>query len=511
MAESAVESLIQRTMLAQQQAESGDGIAARAHYDEIAPQAGADTQLNLKLAELALKLHLSEASLGHLQTVMATEPYDADTLVTAARCLGELNRHEEAIALARRAVSKDPEHVDAQSLLGSLLTEAGETQDAEQHFQSMIDAGTNLRLASTNLARLRKFTDADGAVIKKIETALNSDIPPREQLAIHFALGKIYDDCGEYEKAFGHFRQANLLQKEPYDHDNDVRWFEQIKSVFTASNIEKLSENGLQSRQPVFIVGMPRSGTTLMERIVASHSLGAGAGELVAISQIAHQVMRENESKPAERALKRMTSDHLREYADHYLQVLRMGMPECSRIVDKLPGNYQNIGLIHALFPNASIIHAIRHPLDTCLSCYFQAFAEVRWSNALKSIADTYKLYRQYMDYWNKVLPAGTILDVNYESLVENPEAEGKRMLSHCGLEWEPQSLEYHQQQAVVRTASHAQVRQPIYQTSRMRWVNYAGHLQDLVNELADYLGEQRSVLANHGLIVRKKKRFGLF
>ncbi|MEQ9208925.1 MAG: sulfotransferase, partial [Pseudomonadales bacterium] len=245
--------------------------------------------------------------------------------------------------------------------------------------------------------------------------------------------------------------------------------------------------------------------------IIASHSKGAGAGELLAMPQIAHQIVHENESRTPQRALKRMTAYHMAEYAEHYLQTLRLGRREAARIVDKLPGNYQNLGLIATLFPNARIIHAVRHPLDTCLSCYFQAFDQVRWSNELESIAAMYKLYQDYMAHWKSVLPRHQILDVHYESLVEDPPTEGRRMLEHCGLTWEADSLEFHQQQAVVRTVSHAQVRQPIYQTSKMRWVNYADQLQELVTELSEYLRDDKETLAKYGLVLKKKKRFGLF
>ena len=512
MTVSQADTLLNQLALAQQQAAGGNLAAAQSVYDAVSPQAGNDLQLNLQLALLALQLHDSAATQAHLQAVLAADPEDPDTLATVARCLGEMNQHSKGIEIARKAVAMTPSQQEAQAILGSLLTEAGETEAAQQQFETMIAAGINLRLAYTNLARLKKFSGDDESLIAKAESILSSGITSHEQLAIHFALGKIYDDCADYEKAFGHFRQANLLQKEPYDHANDLRWFDQAKTVFSATNIARLCESGNQSRQPVFIVGMPRSGTTLMERIVASHSQGAGAGELVAMAQIAHQVMRENENKAEERALRRMTPEHLSEYGQRYLQILRLGQVQASRIVDKLPGNYQNLGLIHTLFPDATIIHAIRHPLDTCLSCYFQAFAEVRWSNSLKAIADTYKLYRRYMEYWHEVLPKGKILEVNYEALVENPVEQGQRMLAHCGLEWEAESLEYYQQQAAVRTVSHAQVRQPIYQSSKKRWVNYAGHLQTLVDELGDYLGEEQDSLAAQGLEVKKKKkRFGLF
>ncbi|MEQ8314174.1 MAG: sulfotransferase [Gammaproteobacteria bacterium] len=505
------ETLLAQLQQAKQQLEAGDSAGATSLYTEVAQQAGDDLLVNLHLAQLCTAMGNASAAESHLQTIIAQETDDLELLVTAAKCLGEINLHDKGISLARRAVAIDPENPDALSALGSLLVEAGKTEEAQDHLLHMIEKRKNLRLAYTNLARLRKFTSEDSTLIDQAEAVIADGLPAREQLAVNFALGKIYDDCREFHKAFPHFQQANELQKEAHDHNNDLNWFKQINTVFTEGTIGRLSEGGHQSSQPVFIVGMPRSGTTLMERIIASHSQGAGAGELLAMPRIAHQIMRENEVRPAERAQRRMTPDLMAGYSNYYLQTLRLGQPPAQRIVDKLPGNYQNLGLIHALFPNASIVHAVRHPLDTCLSCYFQAFAEVRWSNDLKTIADTYKLYREYMKYWQKVLPRGKILEVQYEALVENPTEEGQRMLNHCGLSWEAESLEYHQQQAVVRTVSHAQVRQPIYQTSRKRWMNYAKHIQPLVDELTEYLKEDQAMLEENGLKLKKKKRFGLF
>lgn len=167
-----------------------------------------------------------------------------------------------------------------------------------------------------------------------------------------------------------------------------------------------------------------------------------------------------------------------------------------------MPSNFLFLGFIKAIFPNATIIHAIRHPLDACLSCYFQAFGELRWANDMAQIAWFYGLYRRSMAYWHEALPEGSILDVHYEQLVEDPETHARRMIEACGLEWDPSVLEFFRAKGVVRTASIAQTRQPIYKTSRARWINYAKHLQPLAEELAPYLQDDRELLAEHGIEV---------
>jgi hypothetical protein len=165
-----------------------------------------------------------------------------------------------------------------------------------------------------------------------------------------------------------------------------------------------------------------------------------------------------------------------------------------------MPGNARFLGLIKTLFPNATIIHAVRHPLDSCLSCYFQNFAELWWTNDLKTIGQVYNGYRKSMDYWKQVLPEGSVLEVRYEELVGEPEKHARRMIEHCDLEWDPSVLDFYRKRGVVRTASIAQTRQKIYKSSRARWMNYAEHLGPLVNEIAPYLEDDRELLAEHGI-----------
>ena len=188
---------------------------------------------------------------------------------------------------------------------------------------------------------------------------------------------------------------------------------------------------------------------------------------------------------------------------------MRQAREHAGRIVDKQPFNYYHLGLISVLFPNATIVHAVRHPLDVCLSCYFQNFTELPWTNDFGSIASFYRLYREFMDYWRKVLPEGKIVDFEYESVVEDPETQGRRLLEACGLRWDAGVLEFYRQEGVVRTASMWQVRQPIYRGSRMRWKNYAGHLRALASDLAEYLQEDREELAEFGIEIPRSSGIG--
>lgn len=450
-------------------------------------------------------IHLERDDYGqaraHLERATRLKPGDASIRANYATSLMHLNEHEEALKQAQKAVKQDPANWYGHYIVGNILTESGRTDEAIRHFEKTIREYRTFGAAYDLLARIRKFTAADRPFIEKTERVLKAGMPPEQRYSVHYALGKMYDDCREWDKAFEHFRQANLLKKKPFDAHGERKAFRHKKKAYDAAALERYRCLGHPSKQPVFIVGMPRSGTTLMEQMIATHPRAAGANELQEIPRIADLVSPSDDLRRFVRATHaNLTPDNITEYAERYLGVLRQGREAADRIVDKLPGNFFYLGLISILFPNATIIHAVRHPLDTCLSCYFQNFTQLRWTNDFKVIAEMYRCYREVMAYWECVLPDGKILDVRYERLIEDPEAEGRRMIEHCGLEWDSSLLRFHEQKRVVKTASFWQVRQPIYRSSKMRWMNYAGHLEELANELSDYLQDERQDLKDHGI-----------
>lgn len=447
----------------------------------------------------------------YLEAIFKERSKDINLCINLAKVYANLAEHETSIEYLRKALKINPSDSLALSTLGEILADTGQKDAAEKHYESMIRNNNNAGRAYISLARLRNFSEQDQAFINRAEKALEQGMPPEDRFAIHFALGKIYDDCKKFDSAFTHFKQANLLQKGDYHRKNDKQWGKVIRKTFTAATISKLSNNGHSSAIPVFVIGMPRSGTTLLERVIASHSEADGAGELLTIPEILHSLIDEKNSRSGIKVVQNLSSKELQEKAEQYLKVLTLNKQGAKKIVDKLPGNYQNVGFITSLFPNATLINIQRNPLDTCLSCYFQAFRGVRWSNDFDDIAHSYHLYQNYISHWKSILPEGKILDVSYEALIENPEDESRRILAHCGLEWEADILQFHDKEAIVKTASHWQVRQPIYKSSKMRWKNYAPHISDLANHLKKYLEEDKVALAEHGIELPKSKRFGLF
>lgn len=456
-----------------------------------------------------------ENAIVHLERACEIRPRDIAARINLAMSLSHLNRHEPALKNIERAYkldSKDPGVLMAKS---DLLAQVGDMEGATKIVEGVIAKNPTLGRAYDHYARMKKFTADDAPLMKKAEKLLEQGMAPKERCNILFALGKMNDDCGNYDEAFSFFERGNLMRKGRFDLSGDEKVLKGSMKAFSAKAIEEFARFGNDSSQPVFIVGMPRSGTTLMERIIASHPQGAGSGELLEIPEISRKVLpMDNIGAAARHVRKTFTAEKSAEYAQGYLDILRQGHDNPQRVVDKLPGNSRFVGLIKSLFPNATIIHAMRHPLDICLSCFFQNFENLWWTVNLGMIGEIYNGYRKSMEYWHSVLPEGSIIDIHYEDLVEDPETHARRLIDACGLEWDPTVLEFYRKKGVVRTASIAQTRRKIYKSSRARWMNYAEHLGPLVDEIAPYLEFDRERLAEHGIELPKsggllRKMFG--
>jgi tetratricopeptide (TPR) repeat protein len=452
-----------------------------------------------------------------LRKAERAKPSDGAVQTNLAMALAHVNEYDEALKHASKGLKLAPDSINSHYTYGTVLAESGRVDDAVKHFEKTIRQHRMFGGAYDHLARLKKFSKDDAAFMAKAEKVLEKGMPANDRLCLHFALGKMYDDCQQYDHAFEHYRQGNLLKRKNYDIRIATRLFDQIRKSLSAKALQKLQQLGSESDMPIFIVGMPRSGTTLMERMITSSDGVAGAGELVEMPHIAEDVATRDKPRQFSALLRQnLTQDGIKKYAEQYMRVLRQADPTASRIVDKLPTNYLHVWLISILFPRASIIFARRHPLDVALSCYFQNFATIPWADDFTSIAEAYRFHRTAMDHWKRLLPDGKIIDVQYERLVEEPDTYGRQMLESCGLTWSGDGLEHYKKEKVVKTASLWQVRQPVYQSSRMRWKNYAPFLGDLANELSDFLQDDREELARHGIDIpapsslgRLKKLFG--
>ncbi len=444
----------------------------------------------------------------YLRLALAQQPENPALLSDLAIYLIVQERPEEAIQAAEKAVAQ-PEHpTETLITLGSAYAEVGKLEEAKAQFRKALKRDKHGAAAYSEIARITRFSDVRDPLIVQMESVLKDSLPVQTRFRIHFALGKAYDDCKVWDQAFQHYRLGNMIAgpelQQRREHIGAVlpppaeSTLKVAKRVFSRKSITHLAEAGSESNQPVFVVGMPRSGTTLLEQIIASHQQAAGSGELIHIQNLAASIA--NGPNPVQHWRQHLTAENLKAWADQYLALLNTGHDGELRIVDKAPDNYLHLGLIHLMFPRAAILHIARDPLDTALSCYFQMFRELDWSFSLEDIAQRYLTYRKTISFWRKTLPEGRVYDVSYEDLVTDPENTVRQLLSHLGLEWDSACLQHHQKTRSISTSSLWQARQPIYARSVKRWHHYASNIQPLIDKLEPHLDEKdRNWLREHG------------
>lgn len=311
-----------------------------------------------------------------------------------------------------------------------------------------------------------------------------------KQISLHYALGKAYDDLGEFKKAFPHFSEGSRLKREGLEFSSEAESHNIDKLIewFTVDRFKQLQGAGLNDRTPIFILGMPRSGTTLTEQIIASHPLVHGAGELKnLLALVQSKVNEDGLGFPSN--LKGLSKEDIHEWAEKYLTLLRQHSSDALRITDKMPANYLALGFIPLMFPNAKIIHVKRNPIDTCISCFTRLFNRHQDATYdLKELGAHYRNYVRLMDHWKIMLPADCFLEVEYEDIVCDIKNQAQRLIEWIGLDWDEACLDFYKNKRSIRTASLTQVRQPIYSSSVGRWRHYEEFLAPLLQELEPIL-----------------------
>ncbi|HEY4311340.1 MAG TPA: tetratricopeptide repeat protein [Pirellulales bacterium] len=415
--------------------------------------------------------------------------------------LRDQGKHREAADCFRQILQLRPDFAEAQLGLGSLHEQLGEFAEAEAAFRTALQIQPSLAQPHGCLANLLrgKLSESDRVALE--ERIAEPELSPDPRAELSFALAQVLDAQGEYARAAGFLRQANTLQLQSqpgyraYDPKTHEQLVDFLIQTFDREFFERIAGAGLDSRQPVFIFGLPRSGTTLVEQVLASHSQVYGAGEL----QLAHQTFagipaalaRRNTPQQgttlnglAQNNTTRLDAPTLQLLASQHLERLQaIAGDHAQRIVDKMPDNYLHLGLLAAMFPRATFIHCRRTLADVALSCWMTNFFDIRWSNDFGHIAGRFRQYLRMMDHWQAVLPV-SIHEVDYEEMVSNQEHVSRRLVAACGLDWEPACLEFYRTQRQVRTASSTQVRQPIYKRSLARWKNYEREVPELFKAL---------------------------
>lgn len=425
-----------------------------------------------------------------LRRATELKPSHPESHANLAVCLFRTQQYDEAIKHANKAIKLDPKNEIVYDTIGTALGEQGKTAEAEQYHLKAIKINRLFGPAYSNLALTKKFTDADKSFISKTEKLLGESMSAYNRTYLHFALSKMHNDLGERKKAFEHAQKANLLEaarrEESPPPKNALKAFGKI---FTSDFFKTHFKIGNPTNTPIFIVGMPRSGTSLIEQIISSHPKASGAGELDDLGLLANEITTYDTVENARNSIQKILStENIEEITKKYLATLTSGREMADRITDKMPENYFHLGLIKLLFPNARIIHVMRNPLDISLSCYFTPLTHLNWSFNPTWIANRYGYYQKVMKYWRKVIPKENMLEINYEDLITTPEEKAKQIIEFCGLEWDPVCLEFYKTDRSVATASVWQVRQPLYKTSIKRWQQYGPAIRELAGPLAKYL-----------------------
>ncbi len=430
----------------------------------------ADAHYNL--GTLLLALNRPEEARAALIGALEIDPNLADAQNNLGTALRNLGQPEEARTAYRRCLEIDPGHVAAHGNLGNVHQEIGEFREAKACYLRALQIEPKFTQAYEYLAELETFT-APNELSKAMETlAADPSLSDGQTMHLSFALAKAYDDLGDHDQAFACLDRGNRIKRRSLDYDvaDDEAYFERLAKAFGEAPRPKTSGPLDGPPRPIFVVGMPRSGTTLVEQILASHSQVHGAGELTLLPRLVAR------TEPGAAGLRRL--------ADEYLSAVRELAPEHTHVVDKLPANFKHLGIIRRAMPGAAIVHCLRDPRDTCLSCYGKLFVNAQaFSYDLGDLGRYYRAYARLTAHWREAMP-GCILDVRYEDVVGDLKGQTERLLEFCGLPWEEGCLSYHETRRPVHTASAVQVRQPIYAGSVGRWERYRAHLGPLLEAL---------------------------
>lgn len=433
-----------------------------------------DPNFYIALADVSDNLRREQAAIEYYRKAAELEPGTQRGASSMAIALMYEGDHEGAERVLREALRKNPKSADLLSTLSTTLQQIGRFDDAYEQARLALEADSNQVRPYTVLLTSAKVTENEMPYVEKLAAFVDGKrLGPNDLLQAEYALGKAYDDLRDYDEAMRHYVVANDLMKLRQDRYN-IEGITEICRVsetrFTKALFAKTRSWGAETDLPIFIVGMIRSGTTLTEQILSSHPDVGAAGETqywAIQGRSAFGLAPTSEAK-------------LKELQDGFIKLLRSISPDSPRVTEKMPLNYEMLGLIHMAFPNAKIVHCRRKPIDTCLSIYVTHFkGGCSFGHDQRRIVDYYRVYLRFMEHWRKVIPPDRLLEVDYETLVSDPEPTVRKMVEFCGLPWNDACLSPEANQRTVVTPSLWQVRQPVYKTSVERWRRYGPWLKE--------------------------------
>ena len=442
---------------------------------------------HLSLANALREARRYDETIDILKAALRLAPKSLQALNNLGLCLDEQGDHEGALDCYRAALEIDPDFAEGQFNIAVGLQNRGRFAEAIDWHRKALASRPDLAQAYYSLAANKEFK-AEDADIAQIEDLLRQeDLSDEKKVHLNFALAQAYDDRDQVDRAFQHYRTANDLKSRllGYDVEANERYTDRIIATFDRDFFAARQDYGSDSPLPIVIVGMPRSGTTLVEQILSSHPDVFGAGELRLFLDMVTDLpaMLETETDEPE-CIGQISREMSEDLAARHLKTLSALSPVAARVTDKMPSNYLRLGLIALLFPKAAIVHCNRDPLDNCVSCYLQNFGQgMNFTYDLRHLGLAHRAYQRLMAHWRAVLPV-PVLDVDYEKLIADQESVSRQIVDFCGLDWDDTVLDFHRTEREIRTASFWQARQPIYKSSIGRWRRYRDHLGPLFDAL---------------------------
>ena len=464
--------------------ESGQPEEAISHHKKALALRPDFAEAHSNLGNAFRELGQYDDAITHYNKALEMQPGFALAHYNLGIALDELGRPEEAVECYEKALTIDPEYAEAHNNLANALDELGRQEDAASHYKQAVTIKPDYAEAHRNLTRLRP-AQAQEEIIEQI--LQNPGLPTADAIHCHFALGNIHHDAKSFDEAFEHFDKANRLKRQTvtYDANEYSAFVDRLINTYSVDYFEGVTDLGSESELPLFIVGMPRSGTTLVEQIVSSHPEVHGAGELTSFGRFEKAIAKQfSTTRPYPECVSLIDEALASAFSAKYLDELRSYSHGAKRVTDKMPSNFARIGLIKTLFPKARIIHCQRNALDTCTSNYLHYFATGNeFSFDQGELAHYYLDYERLMAHWDSLF-SSQIYSIRYEELLANQEETSRQLIDYIGLQWDDRCLDFHKNERVVHTFSSMQVRQPIYTHAVNRWKHYEEHLTTLLEIL---------------------------
>ena len=437
------------------------------------------------LGSVLIELQEPEEAIKCFDQALRINPADKKACQGLGRAQNEQGDMGQAVAAYQKAIAIDPLNAEYYREIGVLFSDYGEIEEAISAHRKALELNPEYAEAYRSLSKNRIFTEYDDDM-KAMESLLSKKgISGEDSIQIAFALGKAYEDLGNYDKSMEFVTKATGLKRSSYDYSiaESQEQFDRIKEVFSPDFFSNHRDSGEPDRAPLFILGMPRSGTSLVEQILASHPDVYGAGELNDLVKVFESIKEPANNKQIDTFPEGILELDARAFADlgkQYITRIRQHSTDAKFVTDKMPHNFLRIGFIRTILPNARIIHCTRDPMDNCLSIFKTYLLQGhRYAYDMSELGQYYRMYLELMDYWRDTLP-GFIYDQSYEDLVSSQQEQVSQLLQHCGLDWNDACVDFHKTRRKVKTASNAQVRRPIYKDSVNLWTRYEEHLEPL-------------------------------